>query len=451
MAKMFFSLVLDKPDWRNEPYMKKRSAKYLLFSLVCLLAIALMMVIRPAMPERGDFQTFTQYLEAQMPEQMSKYHVTGASVALVHDSQLEYLQGFGYADEGKSAPITGDTLFQVASISKAVTAWGVMNLVEEGKIDLDAPVSSYLTRWQLPAAKYDLNQVTIRRMLSHSSGIANVGGYAGVSSTAELQSLEESLISPNDADRKGVRVVYQPGSKYQYSGGAYTLLQLVIEEISGQSFVEFMKTQVLAPIGMTASTFESTPLAGSSVSGVFDQNGQSLPSHYFSSKAAAGLYSSAHDMAMFEIAMMLSGQESQSENVLSAETLREMYQPQPGLSQLLPYGLGFMLQPLRSAQTIEVSHTGSNMPGWNSLITTLPEKGEGLVILTNSPGGNQLRESLRSSWLYWATGETSYSSRLNKLMQILMIVVPIWIIGVFLLFLVPRIIQKRINKRSIQK
>jgi CubicO group peptidase (beta-lactamase class C family) len=428
--------------------MKKRSLRVLIFSLVCLLAIALMMVIRPPMPERGDFQTFTQYLEEQIPEQMSKYHVAGLSVALVHDSQLEYLQGFGYADEGKSTPITGDTLFQVASISKAVSAWGVMNLVEEGKIDLDAPASNYLTRWQFPATKYDLNQVTIRRMLSHTSGIAHVGGYAGVSSIAELQSLEESLTSPNDAESKGVRVVYTPGSKYQYSGGAYTLLQLIIEEVSGQAFSDYMKTQVLDPIGMTASTFESTPPAGSSVSSVFNQKGQTVPSHYFSSKAAAGLYSSAHDMAMFEKAMMLTGQDAQNENVLSAETLREMYQPQPGLSQLLPYGLGYMLQPLRSIKTIEVSHTGSNLPGWNSLITTLPEKGEGLVILTNSPGGNQLRESLRSRWLYWATGQISNSSRMNKLIQTLMIVVPIWIIGVLLLFFVPRISQKNKNKKT---
>lgn len=397
-----------------------------------------MVIIQPNTPTQGNLEAFTQFLDEQIPLQMNKLHVQGVSVALIHDSQLEYLKGFGYSDAEKTVPITGDTLFQVASISKPVSAWGVMNLVEEGLIDLDTPVSSYLSRWKLPDSEYDHDLVTIRRMLSHSSGIANVGGYAGVNTTAELQSLEESLTSPNDADQKGVRVIYQPGSKYQYSGGAYTLLQLVIEEVSGESFEDYMKTHILDPLGMTDSSFATSPPDNIDISSVFDKKGDKLTTHYFSAKAAAGLYSSAHDMAVFVTAMMLTENKPQNEVVLLSETLREMYQPQPGLSQSLPYGLGYMLQPLTAAKTIEVSHTGSNNPGWRALITTLPEKGEGLVLLTNSPGGTQLRESLGSRWLYWVSGQYSKSFYLNKLIKGLLIIVPVWIIGLLLILLISK-------------
>ncbi len=427
--------------------MKKQKIINLIYSLLCLITVLLIVFIQPNLPKRGDFETFTRYLDEQIPSLMQKYHIQGASVALVHDSQLEYIKGFGYSDAEKKVPVNGGTLFQVASNSKPVAAWGVMKLVEEGLIDLDAPVSNYFSRWQLPHSQYDHDLVTIRRLLSHSSGIANVGGYGGVELLDELQTIEESLTSPNDADPKGVRVIYQPGSKYQYSGGAYSLLQLVVEEVSGLPFEDYMKTEILDPIGMTDSSYAATPPNVANVSGVFNSNGEKQPTRFFSAKAAAGLYSSAHDMAMYVTAMMLTDKDSQALEVLHPETLQEMYQPQPGLSQLFPYGLGYMLQPLSAVKTIEVSHTGSNNPGWRSLIATLPEKGEGLVLLTNSPGGSQLREYLESRWLYWASGQFSKSTYLNKLIPSLLIMVPIWIIGLLVIHFVSKMRKRSSDKR----
>ncbi len=196
---------------------------------------------------------------------------------------------------------------------------------------------------------------------------------------------------------------YEPGSRYVYSGGAFTLLQLVIEEVTGLSFEEYMKTSILLPLGMNESGFESIPAEKEVVSVVFNHQNEIANGRFFAAKAAAGLYTSSSDLASLALAMMLTEVNSQTVNILTDTTLREMYQPQPGLSMRTPYGLGYMLQILPSSGLTEVSHTGSNKPGWNSLITTLPQKGEGLVILTNSPGGLQLRQELGKDWLFWTT------------------------------------------------
>lgn len=119
-----------------------------------------------------------------------------------------------------------DTVFQVASVSKWVTAWGVMALVKEGKLDLDAPVGTYLTRWALPESKFDNDKVTLRRLLSHTAGLTDGLGYAGFAPGQPVQSLEESLRRPADVSpgHSGViEVGYDPGSKWQYSGGGACL------------------------------------------------------------------------------------------------------------------------------------------------------------------------------------------------------------------------------------
>ena len=154
-------------------------------------------------------------------------------------------------------PVDQNTMFPVASISKWVTSFGVMKLVEQGKLDLDTPVDKYLTRWQLPEGDFDNGKVTIRRLLSHSAGLVDGLGYAGFGPGEKVQTLEESLTKAADAPyAEGVaRVGYEPGSQYRYSGAGYTLLQLLIEEVTGQSFQDYMQAEVLTPLGMKNSIF----------------------------------------------------------------------------------------------------------------------------------------------------------------------------------------------------
>ncbi len=143
--------------------------------------------------------------------------------------------------------VDGETLFQVASMSKWITAWGVMTLVEAGKLDLDAPVSTYLSRWSLPESEFDNSGVTVRRLLSHTAGLTDGLGYGGFAPGQPVQPIEASLTRAADASPGAdgaVRVGIEPGSAFEYSGGGYTLLQLIVEEVSGQSFNDYMRSAV---------------------------------------------------------------------------------------------------------------------------------------------------------------------------------------------------------------
>src|SRR5690606_9302269 len=157
------------------------------------------------------------------------------------------------------APVTRDTLFQLASLSKWATALGVLKLAEEGRLDLDAPVSRYLTRWQLPETEYDADGVTARRLLSHTAGLTDGLGYMGFEKGTPVQTLEASLTEAADpmsgADGR-TRIGLAPGSAWSYSGGGYALLQLLIEEISGEPFADYMKRVVFDPLGMSHATFD---------------------------------------------------------------------------------------------------------------------------------------------------------------------------------------------------
>lgn len=414
----------------------------LLWILVLVLCTVVVLLIDVPATKSGDLEGFQNLLDTSIPNYMDKHHIAGTAVGLIHDGKVVYLKGYGYASFEKDIPITENTVFQVASISKAMTAWGIMNLVEQGILELDQPVSSYLTRWELPPSKYDPNGVTLRRVLSHSSGLAHVGGYAGFSSDELKQSLEESLTSASDANGEGVRIVSEPGTRYSYSGGGYTLLQLVIEEVTGLPFDEYMKNEILEPLGMHQSSFASDPAMVENLSVVYDTGGNAVPCRSFTAKAAAGLYTTAHDLSLWAAAMIPANVNSEGMEILTADTLQQMYRPQIEKNNLFPYGLGYMIQNILFKDEIEVSHTGTNLPGWSSLVATVPTRGEGIVILTNSPGGNALRHEIHSSWLYWVTGGSTAALKLQKLVNILKVVLPVGLSGGLALLITGKILKK---------
>jgi len=177
-------------------------------------------------------------------------------------------------------PVDGSSVFQVASLGKWITAWGVMVLVEEGAIDLDMPVSKYLSRWELPDSAFDSSGVTVRRLLSHTAGLTDDLGYDGFDRPNDIQSLEASLRRALDASPGNSGIVElgaEPGSEWNYSGGGYTLLQLLIEEISGQSFADFMSERVFEPLGMEGTTFSHEEALRLGLAQNFDLDGNTVP------------------------------------------------------------------------------------------------------------------------------------------------------------------------------
>ena len=308
----------------------------------------------------------------------------------------------------RGAPVDRDTQFQVASLSKWATAWGVMALVERGEIDLDAPVSRYLTRWRLPAGEFDNDKVTVRRLLSHTAGLTDGLGYAGFAPGAPVQSLEASLTRAADASPGAdgaVRVGMEPGA-FEYSGGGYTLLQLIIEEVSGQPFNDFMKQTVFTPLGMNRSTYLLEEPA-TNVAEFYDTAGTPATHFRFASLAASSLYTSAAYMSRF-IAAHSPGRtgEPVGRGVLSPESLRAMRRPQASEMGADIWGLGVMLYAPNNAGDFIIGHDGDNEPAINTAVRMDPATGDGIVLLET--GNERMATELAGEWVFWTSGKVDF-------------------------------------------
>lgn len=334
-------------------------------------------------------------LDRMMPQWLADSGVPGASVALVVDGEVAWAQGYGLADRDRNVPVTADTVFQVASISKAVTAWGVMRLVERGLLDLDAPVERYLTRWHLPPSDFDPSGVTTRRLLSHTAGLS-VGGFPGYPPDQVLPSLEESLSGENRGAGV-VRIALDPGSQWSYSGGGYTVLQLLVEEVTGEAFSSYMQREVLEPLGMTHSGYEWRADLRPATALAYGSAGSPVPNCLFTEQAAAGLYTTAPDLARFVAAAMPgpSG-ETAGRGVLKPGSLALMFTPAiqlegPGEA----WGLGYSLLAMTDGSML-MRHGGANA-GWRAAFEAVPDWGLGIVVLTNSENGTSVIEDVLSA------------------------------------------------------
>jgi CubicO group peptidase (beta-lactamase class C family) len=187
----------------------------------------------------------------KLADRMAALHVPGVSITVIHDGKIEWARGFGVASIG-GPPVTPDTLFQAASISKPVAAMAVLRLVDQGKLNLDTDVNQYLKSWKLPANEFTAKtKVTIRQLLTHTAGLT-VHGFAGYAAGAPLPTLVQVLDGEKPANSGPIRVDTEPGSIWRYSGGGYVVAQQLVQDVTGQPFAKLMHDTVLEPIGMTS-------------------------------------------------------------------------------------------------------------------------------------------------------------------------------------------------------
>jgi CubicO group peptidase (beta-lactamase class C family) len=316
----------------------------------------------------------------------------GLAVALVHQGQVVWAAGYGMADPETGQPVTASTRFQAASLSKPVTAWGVLRLVESGRIGLDEPVLGRLRRWRLPPSPLDADGITVRRLLSHTAGLS-VHGYVGLTSDRPLPSIAASL-SGETGDSFPVELLEAPGRRWLYSGGGYSLLQLLVEELTGRPFADYMQTEVLEPLGMTASSFRWSRAA--ETARPHDADGGPLPNFAFAEQAAAGLVTTAPDLARF-VAAALAGRrgEPPRRGVLSPAAVRLALTAAPATEGRwgLSYGLGLTPSGDRLAY-----HEGANR-GWRAGLALLPDRRAGIVVLANGDDGSGPIDAVVQQWL----------------------------------------------------
>jgi CubicO group peptidase (beta-lactamase class C family) len=337
------------------------------------------------------FDEFKAHMDERIPALMKQYSIPGCNIALVKDGEIAWIEGYGYADVESGRALTTDTPMSVQSITKSVTAWGVMRLREKGLIDLDAPVSQYLKSWQFPLTDYPTEKITVRQLLSHTSGMP-LGDFTNIYSPGEEMPSNREVMTGEAV------LMREPGTGFSYSNTGYNLLEILIEDVTGQSFSEYLRTEVLLPLGMERSFFDIDTAAKPYPPTGYNLRGEPVPVYLYPSKASGGLFATAHDIARFAAAGM------QENPVLSGESMKLLYAPQShkiGIYGLIfeAYGFGHYIEKLPNGM-LSVSHGGQG----NGIMTHLqavPETGDAIVLLTNSQRSWPFIAYVLSDWAQW--------------------------------------------------
>jgi CubicO group peptidase (beta-lactamase class C family) len=342
---------------------------------------------------------------------MNRLKVPAVSVAVINDYKIEWARAWGVTEPGGNRPVTPETIFQAGSISKAVAAMGVMHLVQEGRLSLDANVNDELKTWKLHENEFTRSKaVTLRELLSHSA-MTSIHGFPGYDVHAQLPTLVQVLDGLLPANTAVVRVEGVPGSGWQYSGGGYEIIQQMAIDQTGESFPSFMRTTVLDPLRMNHSTYEQplpVALQTAAAAGTLADGSEVRGKwHVYPEMMAAGLWSTPSDVTRFAIAL-INAKRGESNSVISAATGAEMLTPQiaalagcgvPSNYGIKNYfsdmaavqdGLGVFLQGVGDGAGF--SHQG-NIEGFRAEFLGY-YSGHGVVVMTNANGSMALAESV---------------------------------------------------------
>ena len=355
--------------------------------------------------------------------------VKGGAVVGTYYSQAPEYQG----------QVNGDTVFPTASLSKWITALAVMTLVEARKVALDDPVSKHLTRWRLPSGEFDNDGVTVRRLLSHTAGLTDGLGFGDYSADEVLPTLEETLRNPRASSAKSVAIAVgvEPGATFKYSGGGYLILQLLIEELTGQAYADYVRQAVLAPLGMERSSFNfiaEIPNATSS----FDTAGRMVPAFQYAAAGATGFSSTADDLTRLAQAF---GKQHPNQ-ILTAAGHAAMRSPEASMFGSPIWGLGTMLYASNGEGDFVFGHDGANEPAINSAVRVNPATGDAVIVLVN--GHPSMASSIGADWVLWQTGRPDFLSTRATLESAL---VPVIVGALIILVLVGTLAVRRRSRR----
>lgn len=392
--------------------------KKLIFLFVFLTPIAI-----SAQKKQKSTDQIVEEIDEKIPLLLQDFSIPGAAVAIIENGKIVLQKGYGFADLEKEVKINLQTGFNVGSISKTVAAWGVMKLVNEGKIDLDCPVEKYLNRWHLPESEFDSDKVTVRRLLSHTAGLSLPSVSAGLS-YKNLPSIDEWLRGENEG-LGPLKIILEPGGKWEYSGGGYGLLQLIIEEVSMQKFEDFMQVQIINPLGMNNSSFKIDSKIRARSATPYDRFGKPIDFELFTVQSAAGFHTTLEDFIRFAFASLPNHNEHQKYNtVLPLSAVQQMIDPAPNTTiGGWKYGLGYQTVHLDDSRVF-IGHSGSNI-GWQASFRIDAKSQTGFIVLTNGGAGDKICDPLFCALMNWKSIDSNLEacwpkpSIANKLFQII--------------------------------
>lgn len=349
--------------------------------LAGLLTLALVPMAGAAAPPAAtdpDFAAIDAFVEAERQAQA----IPGVAVGIVHDGEIVHLQGFGTADAG-GRPVTPTSIFQVASATKSFTATAVMQLVEAGAVELDAPVQRYLPSFRVADATASA-QITVRHLLTHTSGISGSSRLEGdvTFSTDVSDEALENVVS----SLRSEELISAPGEAYSYSNFGYATLGLIVQTVSGQPFDDYMREHVFGPLGMTQTRMfargDSAP--ADAVSGHrfwFGMPAAADVPYPRGLRPAGGMLSSAADMSRFLAAYLASGEYADG-RILSAASIKQIETPfAPEGVRGASTGLGWDIGPANGMQIVQKN---GDAPNFHSNILLVPDASWGVVLLENA-------------------------------------------------------------------
>lgn len=297
----------------------------------------------------------------------------GAAVAVVKNGEVIHARGYGLANVEWNVPITTDTVFRLASVSKQFTATAIMMLAEQGKLSVDDPITRFLPDY--PVGEYP---ITIHHLLNHTSGIFSY------TNDPEFGTKMRRDLTPQQMSDEFSQMPsqFKPGTKYEYNNSAYVLLGMIIEKLSGQTYAEFIDQHIFKPAGMKNSYYLNTePIIPKRASGYEPTPDGGFQNSAFLSMsqpyAAGSLGSTVEDLALWDKAL-------RENTLVSAETLKQMYTPgtlEDGTALDYAYGWG-----ISKYQGHTLAHHGGGIPGFNTFIARFYEDGVTIVVLSNRVG-----------------------------------------------------------------
>lgn len=307
--------------------------------------------------------------KSKLLEKMQQYEIPAVSIAVINNGEIEWAKSYGTLKVNTDREALVTSLFQAGSISKPLSAFGALTLVQEGKLDLNGNINEKLTRWKAPS-----NEITLKHILSHTSGIS-VMGFDGYGAHEKIPTLQEILAGSPPANNPPIGLEFKPGTCLKYSSGGYTVLQQLVEDTVNRSFSDFMHDKVFKPLKMTNSTmnlkadFIERIATGHSKEPIIGEYKR------YPESAAVGLWSTPIDISKWLIHVQNS-LTSRQNSILNQERVEQM------ITRVVdPYGLGIVVN--GSGNNTEISHKGKT-GGFACGFVGYPYLKKGIVVMMNS-------------------------------------------------------------------
>ena len=320
-----------------------------------------------------------------LKERMAFYSTNAVSIAVIRDYKVEWAKAYGFADVSEKRLATTETLFQAGSISKSMNSLGILKLVKEGKLGLNDDINNYLKTWKFPYDEVSKGkQITLANLLSHTAGLSG-HGFGGYEKDSTLPTTIQTLDGVKPSNSGAIRSVFEPGLKFQYSGGGTMISQLILENTTDEKYEDYMQKNVLDPLGMSNSSFSQPPtkdrenLLATAYNYEKEVKGKY---HIYPEKAAAGLWTNPTDLAKYVIETQLSLL-GKSNKILSKEMTEKR----------LENNFGVFLEDYNG---VKYFRHGGGTDGFLSYDIGSMEGGNGVVVMINGSNNKLIEEIVTS-------------------------------------------------------